>query len=364
MKLGDISVSYIEIVIKAMQHLGEDVDDLLTKYSLDSKALVSPDARVTIPKFMRLGHDCIKKTNTPWLGLVMGEVTTVTNLGIAGLLALSSKDLKQACEQISTYELLNKYNSRGQSHFYVSHSFGMEMGKSRELCREYGVEEGQGLLMFYSINPYNEYNHFVVDSLLSGWHQVIKALTGRDDAIAKVCFEFPAPAYADKYNEYFNCEVAFNQPNNYLVIKAEALDWPCLNRSAPTFELLRRGAEADLEKVRLGLSFHEKVSRVIGPLLDGTTPTLEQVSAQLNMAPWTVRRKLVDEGGSFQQTLNETRRSLSISYVCDTVLTLGEIAYLLGFGSPTAFQRAFKRWTGEAPGRFRTAKAKQREADE
>ena len=61
MKLGDISVLYIEIVIKAMRHLGENVDDILAKYSLDHTALASPDARVTIPKFMRLGHDCIKK---------------------------------------------------------------------------------------------------------------------------------------------------------------------------------------------------------------------------------------------------------------------------------------------------------------
>ncbi|ACA87215.1 AraC family transcriptional regulator [Shewanella woodyi] len=359
MKLGDISVSYIEIVIKAMLHLGINPDDILDKYSIDHKGLSSPDARVTIPKFMRLGHDCIEKSQAPWLGLVMGEVTTATNLGVAGLLALSSQDLKQACEQLATYELLNKYNSRGQSAFYVNHAFGMEMGKSRELCREYGIEDGQGVLMFYSINPYNEFNHFVVDSVLSGWYQVIKNLTGHEGAIEKVCFEFPAPEYADKYSEYFNCNVAFNQSNNYLVIKAQALDWACLNRSAPTFELLRRSADAELEKVRLGLSFHEKVSRVIGPLLDGTTPTLEQVSEQLNMAPWTVRRKLVEEGGSFQQTLNETRRTLSISYVRDTALTLGEIAYLLGFGSPTAFQRAFKRWTGEAPGRFRTSKSKQ-----
>ncbi|MPY21610.1 AraC family transcriptional regulator [Shewanella psychropiezotolerans] len=355
MKLGDISVSYIEIMLKAMEHLKVECDEILDKYSIDSISLASPDARVSIPKFMRLGHDCIQACELPWLGLVMGEVTTATNLGIAGLLALSAQDLRQACHQIATFELLNKYNSRGQSQFFVSQAFGMEQDKYLALSREYGVAQGQGVLMFYSIKPYNDYNYFVVDSVLSGWCQIIQDLSGREDGIEKVCFEFPAPVYADKYHELFNCPVLFEQASNYIVIKAEALAWSCINRSAPTFELLRRGADEELEKVRLGLSFHEKVSRVIGPLLDGSTPTLEQVSEQLNMAPWTVRRKLVEEGGSFQQTLNDTRRTLAISYVQDTALTLGEIAYLLGFGSPTAFQRAFKRWTGEAPGRFRTA---------
>ena len=71
------------------------------------------------------------------------------------------------------------------------------------------------------------------------------------------------------------------------------------------------------------------------------------------MAPWTVRRKLIDDGSSYQKILNKTRKELAISYICHTSLTLGEIAYLIGFGSPTAFQRAFKRWTGIAPGQFK-----------
>ncbi|MEW6982477.1 helix-turn-helix domain-containing protein [Colwelliaceae bacterium 6471] len=59
--------------------------------------------------------------------------------------------------------------------------------------------------------------------------------------------------------------------------------------------------------------------------------------------------------GSFRQSLNRTRLELAISYVCDTTLSLGEISYLLGFSSSSAFQRAFKRWTGAAPGQYREA---------
>ena len=159
----------------------------------------------------------------------------------------------------------------------------------------------------------------------------------------------------------------FNQATNHLVLKKSALSFPCINSCAATFELLKRQADNNLEKMQLGLTFQEKVSQVIGPLLtnkhldsnsnankhDSNTPTLVQVAEQLNMAPWTVRRKLVNEGSSFQQTLNDTRKELSISYIRDTALSLGEVAYLLGFSSSAAFQRAFKRWTGIAPGQFR-----------
>ncbi|WP_052093602.1 helix-turn-helix transcriptional regulator [Colwellia psychrerythraea] len=101
------------------------------------------------------------------------------------------------------------------------------------------------------------------------------------------------------------------------------------------------------------MSFTEKVSRSITPLLNLSTPLLDQVAEQLNIAPWTIGRNLISEGGSFQKVLNDTRRDLAVSYVNSTTLSLGEVAYLLGFGSSTAFQYAFKRWTGQTLGSLR-----------
>jgi AraC-like DNA-binding protein len=333
MKLGDISVSYVEILRKAMLALDSNPQLILQQFGLNSITLASPDARISIPRFMRLGFAGIQYSQKPWLGLEMGAQTSAANLGLAGLMALSAPDLKVACKSICYYGLLSSYNTRGQSAFYMS--------------------EGFGIAQFYSISPYNSFNLFVVDSVLSGWYSLAKWLTGRDDCIEAMCFEFDEPEYSSIYNTYFDCEVRFSQPHNAVIIKPHALDYKVLHGCASTYELLKRQADADLEKVRLGLKFSEKVARVITPLLNGSTPTLDQVAEQLNMAPWTVRRKLVDEGVTFQQVLNITRRDLAVSYVKDTGFTLGEIAYLLGFGSPTAFQRAFKRWMGVAPGSYR-----------
>jgi AraC-like DNA-binding protein len=333
MKLGDISVSYVEILRKAMLALDSNPQLILQQFDLNSITLASPDARISIPRFMRLGFAGIQYSQKPWLGLEMGAQTRAANLGIAGLMALSAPDLKVACKSICHYGLLSSYNTRGQSAFYMS--------------------EGFGIAQFYSISPYNSFNLFVVDSVLSGWYSLAKWLTGRDDCIEAICFEFDEPEYSSIYDTYFDCDVRFSQSHNAVIIKPHALNYKVLHGCASTYELLKRQADADLEKVRLGLKFSEKVARVITPLLNGSTPTLDQVAEQLNMAPWTVRRKLVDEGGTFQQVLNITRRDLAVSYVKDTAFTLGEIAYLLGFGSPAAFQRAFKRWMGVAPGSYR-----------
>nr|NOY03595.1 helix-turn-helix transcriptional regulator [Gammaproteobacteria bacterium] len=101
-------------------------------------------------------------------------------------------------------------------------------------------------------------------------------------------------------------------------------------------------------------SLGERITHLLGPLLNGgREPDLVEVALHLQLPTWTLRRKLAEEGTRFRDLLNETRRDLAETYIRDTELAFGEIAYLLGFASAEAFQRAFKRWTGLTPGEFR-----------
>lgn len=333
MKLGDISVSYVELMVRAVQHVGVDPRPILNQFQLDDTRLTSSDARISIPRFMRLGHAFIQQTQAPWLGLLMGRLTSPTHSGLAGLLSMSSATIKDAARALTDYEILSSFNARGRSSFTLV--------------------DGMGVSQFYSVSPYNDYNHFVVDSVLAGWMTLLHWVAGRHDIVKRVEFEFPAPVYADQYGQYFSCEVQFSSTRNALVLHDWALPLLSVHRCAATHQALTLLADRERERVRHGLSFAELVARALSPLLNGQTPTLELVAQRMNQAPWTLRRRLNDEGVSFQQVLNETRRDLAISYVRETTLTLGEIAYLLGFGSTTAFQRAFKRWLGVAPGQYR-----------
>lgn len=333
MKLGDLSITYVELLANAVRGLGHDPEPLLEHFRIQAETLASPDTRISIPRFMRLGYQAMTETQAPWLGLEMGRVGQPSHLGVAGLLALTAPTLKDACQAVTHYELLSSYNSRGASSF--------------------SIQGNKAYLRFYSINPYNDFNMFVVDSVLAGWHKLLIDITGQGKLVSAIDIEFPAPSYADKYSEYFSCPVRFNAEHNQLVINCEALPTAVIQNCASVHEGLKRIADKELEQVRFGVSVRESVARTIGPMLNGATPELDAVARKLNMASWTLRRRLQAEDVTFQQVLNETRQSLAESYVRETSLTLGEIAYVLGFGSAAAFQRAFKRWTGEAPGRFR-----------
>jgi len=82
-------------------------------------------------------------------------------------------------------------------------------------------------------------------------------------------------------------------------------------------------------------------------------PALEDLAVDLHMSPSTLRRRLEREGCSFQEIKDEVRRSLALELLCQTRASIGEIAAQCGFQEPSAFHRAFKKWTGESPGRYR-----------
>ena len=59
------------------------------------------------------------------------------------------------------------------------------------------------------------------------------------------------------------------------------------------------------------------------------------------------------EGAPFRRLVEELRRDAARSYLRDAGLTLAQVAYLLGYAEQSAFTAAFRRWTGQSPGRFR-----------
>ena len=127
---------------------------------------------------------------------------------------------------------------------------------------------------------------------------------------------------------------------------------PADEESRALIETLKVGAgvKAKLTRTR---SLREQVIQLLGPLLHGHEPDLQEVARSLHLPSWTLRRKLAEEGTQFRTILNDTRRDLATAYIRDTELAFGEIAYLLGFASAEAFQRAFKRWLGQTPGDYR-----------
>jgi AraC-like DNA-binding protein len=71
------------------------------------------------------------------------------------------------------------------------------------------------------------------------------------------------------------------------------------------------------------------------------------------MSPRTLQRRLAEECTSFDALRDALRKQAAETYLTDATLSVGEVAFLLGFSEPAAFYRAFKRWHKTTPQAFR-----------
>ena len=334
-RLGDLSVGFVHSLISALQEQHIDPQPLLDAYGLDHARLSEPRARLSIPRYMRLGHAAMQLVGDPGLGLEMGRLRKAGHLGLVGVTSAQAPTVREAARALIRYEPLYASNYRGASGFH---------------------EDATGAwLRFYSISPYNSYNQFVVDTVLASWVTQLGAVASQPLTPVAVQIEFQRPNYAARYETFFGKPVEFAAEHNQLRLDQATLALRNPEHCPSTWRQLLELCEAELELRTRTRSLRERVAQLLGPMLKGQEPDLQQVAGRLQLPPWTLRRKLDEEGTSYRAILNDTRRDLAMAYIRDTESAFGEIAWLLGFSSAEAFQRAFKRWSGQTPGEYRRA---------
>lgn len=85
----------------------------------------------------------------------------------------------------------------------------------------------------------------------------------------------------------------------------------------------------------------------------GQWPDGDALARQLCLSPSTLRRRLAEEGQSYQGLKDSARRELAIAWLGRHEAAMGEIAERLGFADSSSFYKAFRKWFGCNPGHYR-----------
>jgi AraC-like DNA-binding protein len=101
-----------------------------------------------------------------------------------------------------------------------------------------------------------------------------------------------------------------------------------------------------------------EVRQALAACVGGGDTRIQTIARTLATSPRSLQRRLAAAGASYRQLLELTRRDAAERYLTDSPLSIGEVAYLLGYSEPAAFNRAFKRWRHETPRAFRLATAR------
>lgn len=188
-------------------------------------------------------------------------------------------------------------------------------------------------------------------------HGLICWLVGRRLPIRRVDFRGAEPAGGTDYRLFFGAPVRFGQPASLMAFDARYLTLPIDRSERAVKEFLRRAPANLLVRYRHDAGIAGEVRARLRALAPADWPTLEALAAQMRMPVPTLRRRLRQEGDGYAEIKDALRHQAAIRALKETGRPVAEIAADLGFAEPSAFHRAFRKWTGTTPAAFRRATA-------
>jgi AraC-like DNA-binding protein len=196
---------------------------------------------------------------------------------------------------------------------------------------------------------------FADETLLILVHGLMCWLAGRRIPLTHVSFTHARPAYASEYALMYCEQLGFDAAQTTMRFEGRALSAPVVQNAATLQQFLRTAPQSVFLKYRNEESWTFRLRRRLrGSVGEADAwPTLEEVAAELGTTATTLRRRLERESTSYQAIKDGLRSDVAIDFLCDSSLSVDEIAARIGFQDASAFHRAFKRWNGVQPGEYR-----------
>jgi AraC-like DNA-binding protein len=188
-------------------------------------------------------------------------------------------------------------------------------------------------------------------------HGIACWLVGRRIPIRLVDFRCVEPKQGADYRLFFGAPVRFSQPTSRLGFDSAMLNLP-ISRSEQALKQFLRAAPANiLVRYRYDAGLAANVRRRLAGVPPSAWSTFEELATGMRMPASTLRHRLHDEGHSYAAIKDDIRRDRAVDLLINTSMTIADIAAQLGYSEPSAFFRAFRKWTKNTPEAFRRESA-------
>jgi len=308
-----------------------------------------------------IAHGADAAQLTPLLGEPDAERLPIEQLYAVWELGVAGSGCRSLPVRVGRRASFDRYGTLGIA-FYVSRTLGVAL---RRLCRHHDLltdsghwherTEGNRVVVRWSRETGGRLGaQLANEQVLASFATVLRQISDRAQILA-VRMQHRIADDAE-YREHFGAPIEYDAGEDAIVALAETLELPA--RAADPH--LERFILAQLEAASGGAkpqSSAMEVSETLSELLPDGLPTLDDVAARLQTTERTLRRRLADEGTSFEQLLTTLQRERA-SALLKTSSPITAIAHAVGFTDASAFSRAFKRWTGTSPSDYRASHAR------
>ncbi len=326
---GMVRIAPTMCVPALLREHGVDPVPLLAEFDLTPAQFDEPDYTLSFHVRSLLLARCAQASRCPHFGLLVGQRVGLGSFGLLGYLMQSAPDLRTALTLGVRHFGLHNPNST--STLVVRRSIATFSHSLVEL----GIE-GRAQ---------------VIDLSVGIMVNVIRTLRGPGASPIEVRVAHARPRSVAPFVDFIRARVTFDAPETQIVIPSSWLDQP-LPTSDPLLHQLMQHRVAELQS-QAGEAVATQLRRILPALIDARTAVASEAAARLGLGARTLNRRLAAEGTTFTQLRDETRHSMAIQLLRGTHLRAAEIAEKLGYANASAFTSAFRRWSGEAPSRWR-----------
>jgi AraC-like DNA-binding protein len=324
------SIVWVHALVGVLVRRDIDREQLFRGSNVESSLLGDTRARIPLSDWRALVHRAIHLTQDPGIALTIALSAQDNVLQIVGQLASAAGSLRQAIRVSERYRpLLGNLNR-----------FDL-------------VEEGdRAYFAVAPLCPDPELPQFDAELSMGLIYRLSRRHANRssEDAI-EVWFTHAAPSYAARYAEVFDCPVYFARSRNAILFDRKYLDEPLIFSNPQLLDVLREGAERLLAQ-QGSPSLPDRVRAMLRHEVDLRRVDVERVARLLKLDARSFRRHLMQADAPWSQLIDEARCRIACEELRKGDTTIRELSERLGFSEQSAFNRAFKRWTGTTPAKY------------
>jgi AraC-like DNA-binding protein len=326
-----LSIHIVRAIADELLQQGVAIDELCARSGLDADELVDGTRRLPIERATAVIGAALALSSTPALGLRVGASAPLKALHVVGHMLSSCADMREAVQVFLHYSSL------------VFEGGGFRLTEA----------DDEGRFAYEHPFPGSRFERFAAEVSLTVVLRMGLQITGVDKHPREVRFRHGDPGYADEYERVFGCPVRFSQPANELVFARALLDLPQVHRDELLCDLLREGADRLLAQTAATERLADRILEALKLQLELGAADPARLASRFGMTLRSLQRKLKSSRSSLSQLLDDARREIACTQLRIPDVEIKEVAHRLGFSEPSAFYRAFKRWTGMTPARFR-----------
>ncbi len=310
---------------------GADPRRIAERHGIQARALTDPDAHVTCQSLVDMFEYCSSIFSDPLFGLHFGHGQDAEIFGCITALCRAAPDMRTALACLIDY-------------LPVMHSpeAALELVEGTETAElRWHVNSDLGL------NDQANLQALMLNLKL------LRAIGGANFKPAYVELAVDArAANAAEIEDVIACRIRNRAPKNAIGFSRHALESPISSANRLLYRLL--GGYLDRVKQANRGSITDRVRDYIRGALPTGTCSIERCAEKLGGSVRTLQDRLAQSGDSFSELMEQQRLALAEVYLRRSDVSLDEVAEWLGYGEQTSFGRAFRRWTGTTPRKFRT----------